>query len=1318
MPPTAGPTLTLGNLATALALPPVSEYGGEVDVLRVNVDGFLDATGARVLLSGEVATVVCSTDDAATAQLIAPHDFTIDATGTTTPPAVGFVRARGVPDTTQLPRQSTTARCSISVAGTSRAAQEYAIEVRVTGQFQPSFKALCPLSNGTNPLGALTTCAVDATTNGDMALVVIGGDCAACPQPPFDDTTFVEIGGTRVATTLVPGSGGTRLLIHTPLISELSGGSGGGSGSGSGSGSGDGGGSGSGSAMPTHAPAKMPTDAPSGSGSGVGGGSGSGSATPTQAPTKATTEAPSGSGSGSEGGSGSESGSGSNSATPTQAPTKTPTKAPSGRRRLVPSSFGYYSFKITTPPLGDMLGGNVGVDATRGGASACAASGWCPANTFGIFYSDKCMGYPDQLTNPRWKDPEWMHIFAYGTPPNCRPCPVGCSCPGGNRCRSVGGYYTEGEDLGTKSGPTRCDAPALLRCPAVTGPGGTQCSEGYRGFACGTCETAWYRDRATCHKCEARGIVDAIIAPLAWSIAVALFLYPFLVGIKFVALFISDRVEKHGGGDDAPPLKPQKELLKIAALQTAKFLVHMAIAVQAIAVVNATAAMTVDSEVLRATHALLGIFLFNPPLLHPDCAEETIGIAADFVVESSLLVGALACFAAFVALMVHRLRPEQLCCGWRCCGDRIDAVRIVVHTHITPFLRYAIGCVLAVGYARYTKTALNVINCRASAALDGALALATDPTIACFTVEHSAAFVAALLALAVVGFAWPIVFTVSLGFQFAHRREFVDAAPSRWDLLCEPVADIIARRLKESERDEEKDGIVGANPDGRVEAEAGDDDAQGTGGSLVSDLLVELGCRCWQPRSAKLVRARVLAEGPRARAHATFLDTPFEPQYFWLIALRLFNTLLLNAANAFLVFTTPTFASALALFIITVCLMAVFTTVTVAPCPYHRSDRWNLALNICVFILTSLSAAVNLFISLHELGYGWAHGAVVVLANINAVALVLMFCGVFVAFLLSDSLGLCRRCGCACQHCDSTPTNHGVIIARDRQVQRPRRRSERRASTVSRKRGTSIEMQTLRVDDTARDSTVQQANPLVKRNQVRLRTHMAKMIHTDALSHGAAAALPAGWSVVRDVKSNTDYYANSQTGEKRWSLPHAVAPSSHGATLPEGWSVVRDVKSNTDFYANFKTGEKRWSFPHVVAPSSHGAALPEGWSALRDVNSNVDYYYNCETDETSWSAPLHAGWSAHTSADESTHYRHTPSGVWQSTVPTEEDTAAAVRIAMNFALPTDWCAVNTNSFGVHYANPVSDCAGRACVLRLQPTHNVPRPISSSSFQRR
>ena len=126
--------------------------------------------------------------------------------------------------------------------------------------------------------------------------------------------------------------------------------------------------------------------------------------------------------------------------------------------------FKYYGVTITTAAgAHGALSGSVAVGAgeaadARTGKQAFAARGLCPdvpPQSAGLYYSDQCVGYADPAIDTRWDDEAFATLFAYGRPPRCRACPVGCRCPGGNRCRPIEGYYipaapgaAKSEDLG------------------------------------------------------------------------------------------------------------------------------------------------------------------------------------------------------------------------------------------------------------------------------------------------------------------------------------------------------------------------------------------------------------------------------------------------------------------------------------------------------------------------------------------------------------------------------------------------------------------------------------------------------------------------------------------------------------------------------------------------------------------------------------------------------------------------------------------------------------------------------------------------------
>jgi hypothetical protein len=960
-------------------------------VLTINV--------GAIASENEVITVACEHNENVAFVDSAP--ITIDSSGVRGG-RTGF-EVFGAWDAQQLVSRPTTIHCSVKSTVVAKPPAELSIALTVLGVAQPSVAFFCPHNMSFSPLevgiGTLTACLPTLTTNGDARVIAIGGNCATCPVPAFGVGTVVTINGIALVTSV--SADGSRIEFVTPTIAAME----------------------------------------------------------------------------AQGG------------------------FTLGR---------YYNLVITTPAgaLGALAGTLVlGPDGTEHGLVRCGTAeghALCPpstAATSGAYYTDRCLAFPDPTVSNAWTVTGAAHLFAYGTPPQCRPCPAGCRCPGGNRCRAMIGWYVADEDLGDAQGPMRCAAPAEQRCADYSATlGRTECGEGYAGLACGACKEGYFREHGVCQVCTASGLFDAVAVPLAWNAGCGSLLYPFVVSAKFIALFISLLAGRSGGAvDDLSTVKQllkenAKELLQEAALQSAKFLMHMLVSVQLIATVNVAATPISNSNVLRVTSDALGIFLFQMPLVHPECVSKASGAALDFAAQSAILGGGLLFVLLDVGVAVLPvLRPEHLCCGWRCCGRRINSVRVFTRTHITPFLRYGISAVLSLGYGLFVVTALEMIVCEPSAVLDGALGLVSNPTVACFTGSHTSIFILALVVYVLVGIVWPFVSAGVIVRFFVCRPTYTVPSPEFCGKLCVAAADIHgceaegAAHITESggggintdgatvtfDRDaaavsiasQPRDAAAGrlgsAAPPGEVDAVSDDGavddvtarginaklgvvvaitedtDSDATAQECAVDILVELGCRCWPNRRATRVRKRALALGARTRAFATSLDTPVEPQFFWLIRLRMYAMLLIASANAMFVSAAPSLGSAVALFVITLAVMTALTVITVAQCPYHRSDRWNVALSIGVLVLTSLSAVVNFSISLHELRLAGAEGVIDIGATLSAVALGIMLITVFIAFLLSRSLGICIRCACGrafLRHCD-TPSARLVPIQGEEAVE-------------------------------------------------------------------------------------------------------------------------------------------------------------------------------------------------------------------------------------------------------------------------------------------
>ena len=428
-------------------------------------------------------------------------------------------------------------------------------------------------------------------------------------------------------------------------------------------------------------------------------------------------------------------------------------------------AFGYYGVEIATlAGAHGTFGGSVAVgasaptvpraDAPEQAQQACAASGYCPdvaPIAAGLFYSDECAGWLDPTVDARWAEAAFAARFAYGRPPRCVDCPEGCRCPGGRRCRVEPGYYAAAEDIGSvAAAPERCAPPALRRCLGYSASvGGTECGAGYAqdSRGCGRCARGHFRSMGACEVCPAVDVYGAVLWPASANVAGALAAFLSIFGLKLVVMLVSARC-------DPKNARKASAVAYDALRQTAFFVVSVVVALQMIASVVVGATGDAPAE-LRALALGLGAFLFEPPMVNPDCVE---GVSYARVTQIAILAGALAAALLDKALqLLPWLRPETLCCGWKCCAERAAcrALRRVAWSLATPFLRYFLSTGLTVAYVRVVRVAIAAVDCAPSAALDGAYALDANELTPCFDAEHAPVYALAVVALAVVGVAWP-----------------------------------------------------------------------------------------------------------------------------------------------------------------------------------------------------------------------------------------------------------------------------------------------------------------------------------------------------------------------------------------------------------------------------------------------------------------------------------------------------------------------------------------------------------------------------------
>ena len=181
--------------------------------------------------------------------------------------------------------------------------------------------------------------------------------------------------------------------------------------------------------------------------------------------------------------------------------------------------------------------------------------------------------------------------------------------------------------------------------------------------------------------------------------------------------------------------------------------------------------------------------------------------------------------------------------------------------------------------------------------------------------------------------------------------------------------------------------------------------------------LNEIGCIpacCWGRLNLArpmVVQQRVKVLGGRARAYDVYVDNAFEPRFFWIPVLRIYTLLLLTVFDLGLSGRREnTIAHAVGRFAAVLTVLTLFTVAVLAPCPFHRIDRWNIAKRLVLLVLNSAAAAMTLSLSLAELGVGGMRKTVDDFAIALGVLLPLCFTIVLLAFLLSRGLGCCARC--------------------------------------------------------------------------------------------------------------------------------------------------------------------------------------------------------------------------------------------------------------------------------------------------------------------
>tara|TARA_B110000208_G_scaffold39042_1_gene51685 strand:+ start:774 stop:4151 length:3378 start_codon:yes stop_codon:yes gene_type:complete len=285
-----------------------------------------------------------------------------------------------------------------------------------------------------------------------------------------------------------------------------------------------------------------------------------------------------------------------------------------------------------------------------------------------------------------------------------------------------------------------------------------------------------------CAVCPAVDLMGAVVMPIAANIAAAVAAFAAIFGVKLVWSIISALCDPD---DDRRIGVVAYDALR----QTAFFVIATIIALQLLAsvVIGATGDAP---ETLRMLALGLGTFVFEPPMVNPDCVT---GFDFSALTKIVILGGALlAAMLDKTLQLVPWLRAEALICGWKCCSKvaPLRGLRKLTYTLATPFLRYFLSTGLTVVYVRVVRVAIATVDCSPSDALGGAYALDANDLIPCFDDENLPIFVLAVVTIVIVGALWPLATVLVLWQRFALQARAWAKRPACLDKCCDigPVA--------------------------------------------------------------------------------------------------------------------------------------------------------------------------------------------------------------------------------------------------------------------------------------------------------------------------------------------------------------------------------------------------------------------------------------------------------------------------------------------------------------------------------------------------